>query len=224
MSLFNDFRAILIAFAICFAAMHSTAQTPEKFAEQAATAASASEKSAQIAAKSAAAAASAASAAMGFSWSAPHIFWQVAIPAVTFVAALMSILSVRGALLKTNWSLADALSEETQLSYYIETTTTDAAGNKVTVKDVAKDKDGKPALITELRASTSRVIALMGMMVILFLFVGFGVFAMFSFGATGALPDSMNSLIKFLVSGMTLFAPYVVNKFSSLFSGLSGGK
>jgi hypothetical protein len=64
----------------------------------------------------------------------------------------------------------------------------------------------------------------MGMMVIVFLFVGFGVFAMFSFGATGALPDSMDTLIKFLVSGMTLFAPYVVNKFASLFSGLSGGK
>ena len=64
----------------------------------------------------------------------------------------------------------------------------------------------------------------MGMMVIVFLFVGFGVFAMFSFGVTGALPNSMDTLIKFLAAGMTLFAPYVVNKFASLFSGISGGK
>jgi len=173
---------------------------------------------------SAATAASAASGALGSAWAAPHTFWLVTIPAVTFFAALVSMLSIRTALLKTDWSLADALSEETQVSYYTETTTADANGNKVTVRDLAKDKEGKPILLTELRASTSRVIALMGMMVIVFLFVGFGVFAMFSFGATGTLPDSMETLIKFLAAGMTLFAPYVVNKFASLFSGLSGGK
>lgn len=200
------------------------AETAQEAAEKSAAAASAAEGSARAAAKSAAVAASAASGALGSAWAAPHGFWVVAVPAVTLVAAMMTLLSIRTALLKSNWSLADALSEETQVSYHVETTTRDAAGVQVTVRDVAKDKDGKPVTITELRASSSRVIALMGMMVIVFLFTGFGIFAMFSFGVTGALPDSLETVIKFLASGMTLFAPYVVNKFASLFSGLTGQK
>lgn len=221
MGLFAILRSAAVVAMLCVTANTSAAQTPQDAAEKAAVAASASEASAKCAAKSAA---TVASSALGSAWAAPHTFFLVAIPAVTFFAALISMMSIRAALLKTNWSLADALSEEAQVSYYSETTTTDALGNKVTVRDVAKDKEGKPILITELRASTSRVIALMGMMVIVFLFVGFGVFTMFSFGSTGALPGSMETLIKFLASGMTLFAPYAVNKFASLFSGLSGGK
>ena len=64
----------------------------------------------------------------------------------------------------------------------------------------------------------------MGMIAILFLFIGFGVFALFSFGSLGSLPGSMNEVVKFLVAGLTLFAPYFVNKFASLFQGISGGK
>jgi hypothetical protein len=199
----QSFRQILRAAILCTALGNTFAAAPEQ----------------------AAAAASTTSAAVGIAWTSPGPIWQIAIPLTTFIAAMAAILGIRSALLKTKWSLADALSEETQLSYYSrETATDDGKGNTTVEREIAKDKDGKPVLLTELRASTSRVIALMGMMVIVFLFVGFGVFAMYSFGATGALPDSMDTLIKFLAAGMTLFAPYVVNKFSSLFSGLSGGK
>lgn len=224
MRLTKSIQSLLLSVTLSLCTGMSFAQTAPTVAEQAASAASASEKSAIAAAKSATVAASAASAALGRAWSAPGTFLEYAVPLITFVAALMALLSIRTALGKTNWSLADALSEETQVSYYKETTTDDGKGNKVTVREVVTDKDGKPALMTELRASTSRVIALMGMMVIVFLFVGFGIFAMFSFGVTGTLPDSMDSLIKFLAAGMTLFAPYVVNKFASLFSGITGGK
>jgi hypothetical protein len=48
--------------------------------------------------------------------------------------------------------------------------------------------------------------------------------ALFSLGSTGQVPDSLERVVNFLVSGMTLFAPYVVNKFASLFQGLPRGK
>lgn len=35
------------------------------------------------------------------------------------------------------------------------------------------------------------------------------------------MPDDIDRIVDFLVAGMTLFAPYVVNKFSSLFEGLA---
>ena len=60
-----------------------------------------------------------------------------------------------------------------------------------------------------------------GMIVILLLFIGFGVFALFSFAKTGNMPESMDNVVDFLLAGLTLFAPYVVNRFSNLFESLS---
>jgi hypothetical protein len=66
--------------------------------------------------------------------------------------------------------------------------------------------------------------ALMGTVVILLLFLGFGAVAIFSFASTGSLPKSMDQVVSFLLAGLTLFAPYAVNKFSKVFEGLMPGK
>jgi hypothetical protein len=86
------------------------------------------------------------------------------------------------------------------------------------------DTSGKPLMITELRASVSRVVALMGMITILLMFLGFGTFALLSFANTGNMPNSIDKVVSFLVAGLTLFAPYVVNKFSAIFESLSPKK
>ena len=192
-------------------------------AEQAAAAASASEKQSQAAVHLAALAASAASLTIAQTWSAPGTVALYLVPGLALLGILVSLGSIKVALNKTSWSLADALSEEAQVSYYKETTE-EKDGKKVTTRELVRDNEGKPFLVTEMRASTSRVIALMGMMAILFMFVGFGVFALFSFGSNGVLPDSIDRVVKFLLAGLTLFAPYLVNKFASLFQGLSGSK
>jgi hypothetical protein len=132
---------------------------------------------------------------------------------VLFLAALVALLMVRAAVYGTKWSLSDALSEETNVTAM----TTGAAGGQVPMLD----KDGKPITVVEMRASVSRLIALMGMLVILLMFLGFGSFALFRFATTGKMPDDIDRIVDFLVAGMTLFAPYVVNKFSSLFEGLA---
>ena len=37
----------------------------------------------------------------------------------------------------------------------------------------------------------------------------------------GSLPESIDKVVDFLIAGLTLFAPYVVNKFSTVFEGLA---
>lgn len=154
-------------------------------------------------------------------WVPPATWLLYFIPLLALFGAVVAICVIRAALKQsTGWSLADALSEQVDLPVYTEVT--DAAGN--TTRSLQLGPDGKPLLAAQMRASSSRVIALMGMVAILFLFIGFGALALFALGSTGQVPDSLERVVNFLVSGMTLFAPYVVNKFASLFQGLPRGK
>jgi hypothetical protein len=115
------------------------------------------------------------------------------------IGSILALIIIWRSLRRTEWTLADALSEE------VEITSAD------------KDKDGNPIMRKELHASSSRLIALMGTIVILLMFVGFGMFVLYSFGMTGEMPKSIDKVIYFLLSGLTLFAPYAANKFSDMF-------
>jgi GH24 family phage-related lysozyme (muramidase) len=70
--------------------------------------------------------------------------------------------------------------------------------------------------------SSSRLIAMAGMLVILRLYLGFGVFALYNFGMTCTMPASTSAVTGFLYSGLTLFAPYIANKFSNVFRPMAG--
>lgn len=148
-------------------------------------------------------------------WAAPETWFLYTIPIAVLVVGLLAMLFIRAALSTLNWSLADALSEESEVTAWEVQNGT---------KKPMLDPTGKPLLVVEMRASTSRVIALMGMIVILLMYLGFGTFALFSFGNTGVMPKSVDQIVTFLLSGLTLFAPYLVNKFSKLFEGLSPKK
>jgi hypothetical protein len=133
--------------------------------------------------------------------------------AIVLVGALVALLLIRAAIYGTSWSLSDALSEATEVT----ATTVDANGRRVPLLDA----NNKPVCIVEMRASSSRLIALMGMMAILLMYLGFGAFALYAFATTGRMPEDVDKAINFLVAGMTLFAPYAVNKFSELFKNLA---
>ncbi len=181
-------------------------------AKQAATDAS---KAASSAATHAAAAASAASTASRSNWERPNTLFLYGVPAVVFFAVLISVFLINKALSSTKWSLADALSEEVEITLF------EGEGD---ARKPVYDKEDRPRKVVDMKASTSRVIALMGMMAILMLFLGFGAFSLYSFGATGSMPDSIDRVVQLLLAGLTLFAPYVVNQFSSLFQGLTPKK
>lgn len=154
-------------------------------------------------------------AAEAVAWAAPNSWFLYTIPISVLVIGLLAVLFIRSALSTLNWSLADALSEEAELT---------AWDTQNGTKKPMLDASGKPLTVIEMRASTSRVIALMGMTVILIMYLGFGTFALFSFGKTGTMPQSIDNVVTFLISGATLFAPYLVNKFSKLFESLSPKK
>lgn len=219
---FRSIKAVVVAAFIAqliSLAPNTFAQSPVELAASAAKSASLAESSAQAASKSAAAAASAAS-STNTTWSAPNDLILYGVPVIVLLGSLMAILAIQRALKTSTFSLADALSEEVNLPSWKENK--DTAGT--ITREPKLDKDDKPILAPEMRASTSRVIALMGMVVLLFMYIGFGVFALYGFGKTGRLPKEIDGVVSFLAAGMTLFAPYVVNKFSSLFQGLTGGK
>lgn len=88
-------------------------------------------------------------------------------------------------------------------------------------EQVKLDDSGKPIMVTVLRASVSRLIVLMGMIIILLIFIGFGIFSLYSYASTGEMPDSTDKVIQFLTGGLTLFAPYLVNKFAGIFDNFS---
>jgi hypothetical protein len=124
------------------------------------------------------------------------------------VFGLLALGFINAALGKGGWSLASALSEEVSLPVK------DATGALVMV-------NGAPVLAPVLVASTSRLIALYGLFGILLLYLGVGGFVLYDVGTGQALPTYLGEVEKFLVAGLTLFAPYLVNQFASVFSSLA---
>ena len=108
----------------------------------------------------------------------------------TYLLVLFSFAMISRSLTTTStgdtWSLADAVSEETEIV---------VDGTKKTI----------------LLASSSRLIALLGLVVLLVAFLGFGVIAMWSLAESGSMP-SLAEVSKFLVGGATLFLPYGINQ------------
>jgi hypothetical protein len=127
-------------------------------------------------------------------WLAPPD-WVVGLVIGTLYLGLLAVGIAVVRLLRRapSWSLADALSEEADLG--------DAGAAK-----------------TVMTASTSRLIAFLGMTAILALFLGFGAFVLWGVAETGHMPLDSDGFSKYLLGGVTLFAPYVVNKFAAAFS------
>jgi uncharacterized membrane protein (DUF485 family) len=127
----------------------------------------------------------------------PPEWLAIVVIVIVLGVALYGLKAIAGVLGDSNskWSLADALSEDVELS----------------------DPTDATKKFTKLVASSSRLIALLGSIAILALYIGFAIVVLWFYARAGVIPDSTGSVIQFLLSGLALFAPYVVNKFSSLF-------
>lgn len=140
-------------------------------------------------------------------WPAPPAWFIYLVIIAVFAALFFALVAVRQHLGRASgWSLADALSEESDL------TVLDANGQ-------VQLQGNTPLKKTVLVASSSRLIALVGMLAILALFIGFGVFILWGFAETGCVPSSASEALKFMLGGMTLFVPYAVNKVAGAVSG-----
>ncbi|MHA6887380.1 hypothetical protein [Ralstonia pseudosolanacearum] len=112
------------------------------------------------------------------------------------VVLLLTLLLLVKALRRQNWNLAEALSEEAALP---EGTPTPAAGQK-------------PPLV----ASTSRLIALVGTVILCTFFTGIGFYVVWELFHAKSM-DAANSAWTFFLSGAVLFAPYGTNKIAKIF-------
>lgn len=144
-------------------------------------------------------------------WRAPPCWFTLGVIAIVLLGALAALARTPYWLKDSTWSLATALSEE------VEITLVNPAGMPIRADDSLLAANETPVKVTVMRASSSRLIAFVGMIAILLMFLGFGAFALYAFAETGALPESLVEAGKFLTVGMTLFAPYVVNKFAGMF-------
>jgi hypothetical protein len=149
-------------------------------------------------------------AAAGATASSNDVFSYVLVGIVA-LAILFAWAAIRAALGHSTWSLSDALSEEANISPL------DQSGKPI------PGPDGKPQIVSELRASSSRLIALIGLVAIVLIYAGFGLSVMQRYVADGTLPDGdkFKSVITFLLAGVGMFAPYIVNKFASVFETIA---
>lgn len=138
----------------------------------------------------------------------PNDWFIYTIILLMLIGSIISMLLIRSALMNSQWSLANALSEQVELT-------------KQTEYGSPLMENNQPVLIKKMQPSSSRIIALMGTIAILFLFLSFGAFALFHFAKLGQMPDGINKVVTFLTAGLILFAPYVVNKISNSFEALS---
>ncbi len=114
-----------------------------------------------------------------------HLFWVVFWIMTILYAALL--IGIVVTLRRTpNWSLAGALYES---------------------GDASSGAGGKP--------SSSRIIAFLGMLVLLVIYIGFGYVALWNVLHNQELPN----INGFLLTGLSLFAPYAANQFKSLIGG-----
>lgn len=114
----------------------------------------------------------------------------------------------------SRWSMSDALSEETEIAIPLLEPGT---------QEYLKDSAGNIVKAQQMRASTSRLIALLGTVAIMMLYIGGGLTVLREFALTSKVPEATAELTTFMWSGMVLFAPYIVNKFSDIFSWLKPG-
>jgi hypothetical protein len=133
-----------------------------------------------------------------FGVSKETVFWVTFI-IMTAILAFAFLFIALGLLRSKDWYLGDAISEE--------------AGNQ---------PDPLPAGIKPVMvASSSRLIALLGLLNILGVFLGFGYYFLYSaFAGTVSLSD-MKSVIYYLFSGAVMFAPYLANQLREALSSFS---
>lgn len=103
---------------------------------------------------------------------------------------LIAFAGVRRSLTEGQWKLSEALSEDIELP---------------------PQKAGDPP--TKLMVgSSSRLIAFMGMLVIMALVMGAGIWLLWMLFTTRAVPTGLDNLLNYFVGTATLFVPYLANQ------------
>lgn len=141
----------------------------------------------------------------------PSLVLAITIAILAAIVSILIFIAVR--LQKGGWSLANAISEPTHLSIPADEHWAQSQGDNKS-GSLSLNRTGGPQPMILMEASSSRLIALAGTVAILMIYIGFGTFSLYTYGLTCQMPASTVAVSTFLYSGLTLFAPYIANKFS----------
>lgn len=134
-------------------------------------------------------------------------FATLLVKAVAIIMVVALMLIYKHVKKDQKWAISNALSED------------------VPVGSILRGADALPLFDAEgnvrhenvMKASSSRLIALLAAVAIMVLYIGVGLAVLMQFNAKGTVPTGTGDVTTFLLYGMVLFAPYVVNKFSAIF-------
>jgi len=128
------------------------------------------------------------------------------------VGCFVFMLQIDHRLIKHGWDIRKALSEPTTLNLVDENI------NGPPGSPSRYDPLNSMQQVTVMEASVSRLIAMAGLIMLILFYLGFGIVSLYHFGRTCQMPADMGSVTSFLYAGLTFFAPYLITKFSEVFS------
>jgi hypothetical protein len=137
------------------------------------------------------------------------VFWLIIGFVTLFLVVTLKI--IRRSLADSNWKMSEAISEP--------------EGTPVTPIAPGEPTGDAPAIITAppgkpvMVASSSRLIALIGGIILAAMYLGTGYYMLFAIFYLPEDVKNIDEINQFFVMGMTLFSPYAVNKLSTMFKG-----
>ncbi|MBS0971395.1 MULTISPECIES: hypothetical protein [Yersiniaceae] len=137
------------------------------------------------------------------------VFWLIIGFVTLFLVVTLKV--IRRSLADSNWKMSEAISE-LEGTPAAPAAPGEPAGEGQAMVTAAP---GKPVMV----ASSSRLIALIGGIILAAMYLGTGYYMLF---AVFYLPEDVkriDEINQFFVMGMTLFSPYAVNKLSNMFKG-----
>lgn len=155
---------------------------------------------------------------------APHSMLMALLSILFLDLGFLTVLIIVAQTLRhtKGWSLAGALSEDIH-----RPNTPDAALSTIPPKLGAAGigqitSTASTPLDVQYDASSSRLIAFVGMLAILMLFVAMGNWMIWQSFTSGKVPDGTTRMLAFLGGGASLFVPYAVNQFRAAFEAFGG--
>ncbi|PLR41766.1 hypothetical protein CYR55_02790 [Chimaeribacter californicus] len=137
------------------------------------------------------------------------VFWLIIGFVTLFLVVTLKI--IRRSLADSNWKMSEAISEP-EGSPVAPIAPGEPTGEATAVITAAPVK---PVMV----ASSSRLIALIGGIILAAMYLGTGYYMLFAIFYLPEEVKNIDDINQFFVMGMTLFSPYAVNKLSTMFKG-----
>ncbi|MDN3578491.1 hypothetical protein QWZ03_17105 [Chitinimonas viridis] len=137
------------------------------------------------------------------------LVYFIAVTGLVTLILLSVLAAIRRALIKQGWRIAEAMSEELDAASLPAAMANPAPQATPTATDTYQ-------LPGHLIPSASRLIGMVGLVIMAAMYVGIGYFALYAAFFSPASLAYIDDLAKYFLVGSALFAPYAFNQLSSM--------